>query len=359
VWPYFLLLTLTLIPVFFEKPIEKNVFNKGWIDYYWIFFCIYFIFFIGLRYEVGGDWFSYLDHVDNLYDEGLIDINWTNDPSYALLNWIGANVFGGVFFTNLISAVVFSLGLFHFCKALPRPWLAVVVSIPYLVMVVSMGYTRQGVAIGLAMVGIVALLKKENIWLFVFWIFLAATFHKSAIILIPVALFIGSKRILTRVIATLIGSLLLFFLFVQESIDALIDGYINAGYASSGASIRIAMNALPAILFILLRSRFIMPDRDKIFWTWISISAIFLVLVLWLSPSSTAVDRIALYWIPLQVFLWSSLPDVLGVSGRKNLKWVSLVVSYAISVMMTWLFFADFSFAWVPYKFYPWVWLWS
>ena len=86
----------------------------------------------------------------------------------------------------LIAGAICAIGLVVFCLNLPRPWLALAVAVPYLVIVVCMGYTRQGVALGLAMLGLVALGKKGIGW-FVFWVMLAAMFHKTAVLLLPLA----------------------------------------------------------------------------------------------------------------------------------------------------------------------------
>lgn len=77
------------------------------------------------------------------------------------------------------------------------------------------------------------------------------------------------------------------------------------------------------------------------------------------SPSSTAVDRIALYWIPLQLFVLSRLPNALGRYAGKNLLWVFAVIAYSAAVHFIWLLYADTAFAWLPYQFYPWVWFWQ
>jgi hypothetical protein len=90
-----------------------------------------------------------------------------------------------------------------------------------------------------------------------------------------------------------------------------------------------------------------------------SVGAIAFVGLLAISPSSTAVDRVALYWIPLQLFVLSRLPNALGHRGGKNAVWVYAVVAYSATVQFTWLFFAQTAFAWLPYRFYPWVWLWQ
>jgi hypothetical protein len=77
------------------------------------------------------------------------------------------------------------------------------------------------------------------------------------------------------------------------------------------------------------------------------------------SPSSTAVDRIALYWIPLQLYVWSRLPAAMAHTNYAQLPWIFGVLSYSFAVQFVWLFYADHSFAWVLYQFYPWVWLWQ
>ncbi len=357
-WAYFLLPVLVIWPALNEG--QKSSWNsfRGYYKLYWFFVGICICSFVGWRHEVGGDWHSYLGHVSEISGEKLVDVYLSQDPAYALLNWFGANVFGGVYFSNFVSAVIFTSGLFLFCKNMPRPWLAISVSIPYLVTVVAMGYTRQGVAIGLAMIGMIKLLENGNVRIFVFWVALAAAFHKSAIILIPIALLAESRRRSLTLLMIGVTGPLLFFLLLQESLDGLINGYIEAEYSSSGAGIRVAMNALPGVLFIVFRKRFLLPYSARLFWGWISVLAILFILILIFSPSSTAVDRIALYWIPLQIFVWSNIPDVIGERGKRNSKWVGLVIIYGISVMSIWLNFAQNSFAWLPYKFYPWVWLW-
>lgn len=69
-------------------------------------------------------------------------------------------------------------------------------------------------------------------------------------------------------------------------------------------------------------------------------------------PSSTAVDRVALYMIPPQLFVFSRLPDVLG-GGKKVRPWVAAIVAYYALVLFVWLTFATHAQYWLPYQFYP------
>jgi len=302
---------------------------------------------------VGGDWFAYISNMEisDLFTE-------SGDPANKLLFWLGINVGGGIYLVNLICAAFFSWGLLGFCREQPRPWLALTVAVPYLITVVAMGYTRQGVAIGLVMMGLVAL-GKGRTFQFMLWIALATTFHKSAVILIPLVALANTKRRVFTLLWVGVTGIALFALLLRESLDLLISGYIGDEYNSSGAAIRIAMNAVPAVLFLIFRKRFQLTPELRSFWTWMALSGLLLVLALKISPSSTAVDRVALYWIPLQLFVLSHIPDILGRHNRKNALWVSAIVSYSAAILFVWLFFGENSKSWLPYQFYPWVWLWQ
>jgi hypothetical protein len=355
-WPYWLLF---LLPTVWALSRLAPALPQGWLwPGSWCVMFIFLVLMIGLRHEVGGDWVSYIDHIDTAATASFTEALSQGDPAYSLLNWVAASTGLGVYLVNTVCAIFFTWGLLVFCRAQPRPWLALVVAAPYLIMVVAMGYTRQGVAIGVAMLGLVAL-NQARVLPFILWIAVAATFHKSAVILIPLAILAGTRRRAFTLIWVGLAGFLLFVLMLQESVESLTSGYLDAGYESSGAAIRIAMNALPAALFLLLRKRFQLTPQQLTFWTWMALGAIAFVVLLKLSPSSTAVDRVALYWIPLQLFVWSRLPNALGRPTGRNPVWVYSVIAYSAAVMFVWLFFAQTAFAWLPYQFYPWVWLWQ
>lgn len=314
---------------------------------------------VGLRFEVGGDWFVYIKNLDEM-DVSFNQIReyGKGDLLFDVLNWFGVKTGLGIYLPNLFSASAFTLGLMVFCRNCPRPWLALLLAVPYLIIVVAMGYTRQGAAIGMILIAMVAL-EKKNIFKFLFWTVIASLFHKSAVILIPLALFSEVRRPVVSAILLAFTGALLFVLLLQEHVDFLIYGYIETKYQSSGAAIRIAMNAFPACIFLFFRSRFRLDSAKLSFWTWMSWGALGFILILYFSPSSTAVDRVALYWIPLQLYVGSRFPDAMVVNGGSKAWWVSLVVAYCAAVQFVWLFFADTAFAWVPYKFFPWEWLWK
>jgi hypothetical protein len=359
-WPYWLLF---LVPAFQavtklkQAPITLS--GDRWPALWRIVFVLLALM-IGLRHKVGGDWASYLVIVEAARNLSLAEAvsEIYRDPADMFLNWLAAQSGLGLYLVNSVYGVIFTWGLLVFCREQPRPWLALTVAVPYLITVVAMGYARQGVAIGLVMLGLVAL-TKQSVFKFLFWVALAAIFHKSAVILVPLAVLAGTGRRLWMLLWVGLTAILLFGLLLQESVDHLVAGYIDFQYDSVGAAVRIAMNAVPATLFLLLRKRFQMPPAQRSFWIWMSLGALALVLLLYVSPSSTAVDRVALYWIPLQLFVWSRLPDAMGRPGTANAVWVYAVVAYSAVVYFVWLFFATHALYWMPYQFYPWVWLWQ
>jgi len=315
---------------------------------------------IGFRHEVGGDWetyFGFIQRADGVSVQDFVD-NMRDDFSYNLLNWVAAAFGLGLYFVNTVCALVFSWGLIVFCRAQPRPWLALTVAVPYLVIVVAMGYTRQAVAIGLVMPGLVAL-SERKILRFVLLIALAGTFHKTAVILMPLAVLASSKNRFWSALWIGLTSIVFYTFLLQDSVSNFTTNYIDAKYDSSGAAIRVAMNAVPAVIFLWMRNRFDMSQEDRVFWTWMSVGALGFVALLLLSPSSTAVDRMALYWIPLQLFVLSRLPEALSQAGGHSAMWVRAVVVYSLCVQFVWLFFAQTAFAWLPYQFYPWVAFWK
>jgi hypothetical protein len=231
------------------------------------------------------------------------------------------------------------------------PWLAIAVAIPYLVIVVAMGYSRQSVAIGIAMLALNALADK-NVRLFVIYLAIAALFHKTAVILIPMVVLANTQNRYWTALWVGAAGLLLFRLLLEEHTDTLWKNYVEAGYASSGGAIRVAMNALAAGLFFKYRKWFDLEGESLMLWTWMSILSLVLVLVFYVSPSSTAVDRVALYFIPLQLFVYSRLPIIFGEMGQINLNTEIQIIAFYAMVQLVWLFYAAHAKYWVPYSFY-------
>lgn len=310
------------------------------------------VLFIGLRDQVGGDWFNYFHYLERTFGLPLAAILLEPEPGYGLLNWFASNIGGGVYFVNTICGLVFSIGLLLFCRSQPRPWLALCLAFPYLVTVVALGYSRQGVAIGLEMIALLAL-QRDRLLQFLAWIALAATFHRTVLVLLflPASTLVGGLRSsqLIRLLLLAGAAYGLYSAVIAPDIDYYVQGYIAAEYESQGALIRVALCLLPALAFLPNRRRFQLSADVQRIWSLISLMALAAAIGLFTVASSTAVDRLALYLIPLQLFVGSRMPDA-RLFGLGPAAWNQLLIAFSFLVLMVWLLFAAHSQYWLPYR---------
>ena len=355
-WPYWMMFLLPALVALMMETRRTGTAPAGEAETpigAWVVVGIVLTLLIGFRYEVGGDWFNYFHYLDDVAGLTLDEVILNSDPGYQVLNWLSLELDLDIFGVNLMAGGIFAIGLIFFCRSLPRPWLALAVAVPYLVIVVSMGYSRQGVALGLAMLGLVALGKKHIGW-FVFWTMLAATFHKTAVLLLPLAALAAAHNRFVAV-AWGVGSLGLgYWLFLQDAAEKLYKNYVEAEYQSSGAMIRLAMNLVPALVLIVWRAKFRFSEGERRLWLLFALISLALFGVFLASPASTAIDRIALYMLPLQLVVFAHLPDVLSDERENDVSPMVLgVVGFYGLVQFVWLNFADHAYTWLPYRFYP------
>ena len=317
---------------------------------WWLVVCLLTLL-IGFRFKVGGDWETYLGYVISAGRRSLWYALRGSDPGYQVLNWMSYRLGWGIWGVNVVCGLIFSIGLVRFCRHMPRPWLALAVAVPYLVIVVAMGYSRQGVALGLAMLGLVALTNRQVRW-FVVWVVLAASFHKSAVLLLPIAVLAHARNRYWTAVWVGAVCILAYYLFLVDSVEMLYVNYVEAQYQSSGAFIRLSMNALPAAILLVWRRRFGLPPGEANLWRWFAVISIVLFIILQLTPASTAVDRMALYLLPLQMVVFASLPDAFGRTRQMRSLLLVGVVAYYAAVQFVWLNYAATAFAWLPYRFY-------
>ena len=360
-WPYWLIFFLSAWYALNERANIDSTqkVHSAWGNQWWSAFILLSLA-IGLRDRVGADWWHYLSDIDTnastTWSEFLQHSKY--EVGYSLLSWLGSQ-WGGIYFVDTVCAFFFTWGLFSFCKIQPRPWLALLVAVPYLIVVVAMGYTRQAVAIGLFMLGLVAL-HRNKIWLFFLFVIFAALFHKSALIMTPIALFSKSKHRWLTLMGVGCILVVLYLLSLDKSMNTLIQNYNDSQMTSAGAGVRVAMNAFPAMIFLFYRKRFIHLSPEQCnFWTWMAFAAFGCVVLLNFFQRSTAIDRTALYLIPLQIMVWSNIPDVLSRSTKRSEILVLWVIFYCAIVLFVWLFFGVYSRYWLPYRFYPWEALWQ
>lgn len=304
---------------------------------------------IGLRIDVGGDYYGYLAMFEWSQRVSLSRALDKGDLAYNLLNWIVAQSDGDMWMVNLVCAAIFVWGLMRFCAIQPRPWLALVVAMPYLITVVAMGYTRQGVAIGIIMAGLASLGRNGSVFRFALYVVAATLFHRTALIILPFAIFAGERSRLLNGIAIAAIGYVTFQSIVSEDIDYFTRNYLDARMISEGAMVRVLMLVVPATILLLFRNRLGLAPFDRRLWTMVAVTSLFALPALYVLPSTTAVDRIALYLLPIQLVVLSRIPTLLRTEGVGR----SVIIAYSALVLFVWLNFATHAHRWVPFKMLP------
>lgn len=301
---------------------------------------------IGLRYQVGGDWNAYLGIYNSIFFQPLPTSLTLTDPGYALLNWIFAQANIGVWAVNLVCAVLFMAGVGRLASRQPNPWLAVLVAVPYLIIVVAMGYTRQAAAIGIVCFGIADASERHVVRLVAF-VAVAALFHKTAILILPVLLLpIVTRNFLLGAIGAFVFALLFGFV-LQGATDQMIASYAQSNYDSQGAGIRIAMNVVAACVMLIFRDRLGFDSFARSFWTYNAILALLSVVALFSLSASSGVDRLSLFLIPLQIVTLARLPYL---TARPSVVILLGVLFYTFAVQFVWLNYATNADSWLPYS---------
>src|SRR5687767_8444536 len=175
----------------------------------WILGGILIFIMIGFRYEVGADWQTYqfiFAYAGRASLERAVSIG---DPGYQLLNWSVQELGGEIVWVNVVCAFLLVWGLFRLARTQPDPWLAVLVAIPYMLIVAS-GYTRQAAALGIVMAGLSSLGRGGSLLRFVIYVAVAATFHRTAIAVLPLIIFSRPRNRFLNVIGGLAAFYALF-----------------------------------------------------------------------------------------------------------------------------------------------------
>ena len=288
---------------------------------------------IGLRFHVGGDWWTYTRYYSFASMASFDQIIKLDDPGYQVLNWLVAQAGAGIWLVNLVCGAIFSWGLFRLVRLQPYPWLSLLIAVPYLIIVVAMGYSRQGIAIGVLMAGIASLQRSNSILRYAIYVAVAALFHRTAIIGLPLLLVGGQRSWVINLLIGIGGTILLYDVLLASSIDRFVNNYVTTEMTSQGALIRLAMCLVPAILFFLFRRRLGFAPSEEFIWRNMSYATMALAAAFAAASASTVIDRLALYLLPLQLAV---LPRIAGPLVAARFAKV-LIIFYCLAIQFVWL----------------------
>ena len=346
VFAYWLLFGVFALGAMTERPFAHWQQHRR--DPLFIVAIVFLAIIVGLRSDVGGDWGAYLRQFRLIAYMDLPRALNFGDPGYNLLSWTAQQLGAGIWLVNLVCGSLFAWGLYRLALTQPSPWLTIVIAIPYLVIVVAMGYTRQGVAIGILMAGLARFQFHGSVLRFAAYVAIAALFHRTAVVALPLVALGGRRNFAINLVVLAFTTVALYDLLVASSMDRFVENYVRTDLGSQGAAIRVSMSVVPAALCLAVGDRLGFSPREAAMWRNFSYGSLIALIGLALY-SSTVVDRLALYLLPLQLAI---IPRLSGVIGSRT-SGMAIVIGYAIAIQFTWLNFSNYAVYWVPYHFYP------
>ena len=302
-----------------------------------------------LRSEVGGDWFAYLYMFGTVRLGGLSEAFTATDPGFGLLLYISNGLGTGIYLVNGVCSAILFYGVARAALQTRDPWLAVAVAVPYLLIVVGMGYVRQAAAIGLVLAAVDAV-RRERIPRALGMLAGATLFHSTAIVTWPLfAVALANRNKLRYFLFSTAGVVAMWYLILNR-LGEFGEDYLGSSYESGGTLVRLLMGVIPSLLLLLSVRRFDIGGRARSIWIGFALANVAALVGFFLSPSSTAVDRIALYFTGVQLVTFGSIGDLLGFSLKSRTILRLLVIAYATATLLVWLLYATNAGAWVPYK---------
>ena len=172
---------LGLISIESRNKLSYIIKNK----YFYYLISLFFIFFIGLRDEIGCDWNQYKAMFNKYNDFGLIEILKNNISSKETLQELGhillTSISQNIYILNTIYSIIFIFPLFYFCSKFRRPYFCLLLSYPYYIVVIGMGPIRQAACISLLMLSMI-FVKNKNYYCHLLISIITALIHQSSIL---------------------------------------------------------------------------------------------------------------------------------------------------------------------------------
>ena len=336
--------------------------------YLYSLIALFFIIFIGLRYEIGCDWTEYQKMFEKYGPLNIIEIikrSLFEKHIYGIYQEFGhlliTKISKNIYILNLIYSILFSLPLFYFCSTLKRSYFSLLISYPYYIVVVGMGPIRQAACISFLMISIILISKKRYYINFFLTIF-SLLIHQFSILfngLIFSTLFTKIKKIKfsRKIIFLLILLSLIFFYGLPSIINKVYlyftmykkidqDGKLLMSPAKSAILLWI-MNFVPSIIYLTNKRKFKLTNQLNSIFTSFCITEIMLLPIALFQ--SLVGYRLLLYIFPTSIYITSVIPDLNLLNIKKNYM-VKILISIAFISLIIWLKFAYHASCWVPYN---------
>ena len=310
------------------------------------------ILFMGTRYETGCDYKAYEARFQFLYDDpSYLSYLGQEEPGFHWLNLAVHQLGLDYMWMNLAASLLFVVCLVRFVRLSPAPLLLLALCFPIVIVQLGMSGLRQALAVGFLLQALISFTQRGQIRT-ALWILVAAQFHQSAYMFLPLAMMAGRKFSLPIAVVAmlLLGPAAVFLL--GERADVYSDRYVEQIYgenASGGAVFRYALALLPCIFFEIYSKRVqrALPNIYPLLRT-------FSLATFALAPigvlSTVALHRLTFYILPMSMYLAICVAMVMPLKHRLSRKYLVFPAMGMGLYLTTWFTLSRHASAcYVPY----------
>lgn len=299
---------------------------------------------------MGCDWRGYLISLSNAASQIGV-LTEVHEPVWALILYSMIVYDIDYIWINIISSGIFFYGAHYMARRQQNKIAFLILLFPILIINMPMSGIRQGSAIGFLFIAFVALLDRSTLK-YIFFVLLAFLFHKSAIIFLGLLpLTFGDLTKLRALLFSIPAILVATALLLSDAFAHYIRVYGSNGLANEagGAIFRTGFLALTSVHYFLFLRRqwkryFINDYQIILIFAWLM-----LVPLVVSQFSSVMADRVAYFFIPMQVIIFTRIP-YLNLSKQRLLH---VLYPYIISLFFffSWISLSNlFDLCYRPYR---------
>lgn len=302
------------------------------------------------RWEVGGDWFSYLN-IYNRSSFNQLSFEWSY--IFELINFLSKTLKIGIWGVNFFISTFMFYSINRLSKILKFDYLFILTIIFSLIYFnLLMGYVRQGFCVSILILSFCYALEDKNKISFILFMIAILT-HFSVIIFLPFWIYLIKKQKLLIFFSLIFLVILisLNFPFLSTSFREFI---VKSYMVSAGANFRlITLIACLLIFIILYKEVYYTKSKLNLLLLYSSFLIIFFNSIAFMVPSlGSLIDRLNVYFFIYQIIVIGKL----SLFIRNNYKHLYLQSTSFISfiyffLFLSWLLYGDYSIFWLNYKF--------
>ena len=315
-------------------------------------FALLLVFFVGTRGQVGCDYAAY----EQRFHFSYIGLDWMEDmfEGEGLFNWLNmALLKAGLSYPMLllVCGALFVACTLRFSLLAQRPLSLLVLSFPVLVVQLAMSGLRQASATAFLMLAMVAFVEGRRWWVMA-WIAVAALFHTSAIIFLPIAFLIGRRLSTLRmslvvlalgpVVAYLLGSRL-------EVYNARYVQQIYGEQSSDGAWYRYALVLIPFIV-MFWKQRIVEREFPQLYPLLRLFGLFTISLVVAGAISSVALHRFVFYVMPASILALLCISEAIFASNSRRIGSLLPFLAYGAYITVWFGFSSHGTSCFIPYE---------